>query len=165
MPPVPRPGSPVTVWVDADSCPLKVREIVARAADRRGFSAVFVANRRIPVRRNPRIVNVLVPAGEGSADAYITGMARTGDLVITRDIPLAADLVEGDVRVINDRGDVFTAENIRERLSVRNYMKSLRDSGLYESPSGGFGPREIRLFADAFDRELTRLQKLSRSDQ
>ncbi len=151
----------MTVWVDADSCPQRVREIVIRAAARRGVPAVFVANRRIPLPKNGRVSAVVVPKGDDSADLHITDRAAPGDLVITRDIPLAAQLVEKNVRVINDRGDVFTAENIRERLSVRNFMKDLRDAGLYESPSGGFGPREIRLFSDAFDRELTRILKIS----
>jgi uncharacterized protein YaiI (UPF0178 family) len=151
----------MTVWVDADSCPSRVREIVTRAAARRGVAAIFVANRRIPLPKNKKVSSVVVPAGADSADAHISERAEPGDLVITRDIPLAAELVEKNVRVINDRGDVFTAENIRERLSVRNFMKDLRDSGLFESSSGGFGPREIRLFSDAFDRELTKMLKNS----
>jgi hypothetical protein len=149
----------MTIWVDADSCPLRVREIVVRAADRRGVDAVFVANRALPLPKARRVSQVLVPPEEGSADFYITCRVRPGDLVITRDIPLAADVLEKDITVINDRGDLFTRENIRERLSVRNFMKDLRESGLYESPSGGYGEREIRLFSAAFDRELTRLLK------
>ena len=147
------------VWVDADSCPQRVREIVARAAVRRKVPAVFVANRRLPPPRSGKVASVVVPRVEDAADAHILRNALPGDLVITRDIPLASRLIEKGLRVINDRGDVFTPENIRERLSVRNFMKDLRDAGLYESPSGGFGPREIRLFSDAFDQELTRLLK------
>jgi hypothetical protein len=149
----------VTVWVDSDSCPLRVREIVVRAAERREVAAVFVANRAVPLPKSKWVFRVVVAAVEGSADAYIVGQAGLGDLVITRDIPLAAEVCEKNITVINDRGDIFTRENIRERLSVRNFMKDLRDSGLYESPSGGYGDREVRLFSAVFDRELTRLHR------
>jgi uncharacterized protein YaiI (UPF0178 family) len=146
------------VWVDADSCPVRVREIVARAARAREVSAVFVANRKIPLAKNSFVSAVTVKKTEGSADAYICANAGAGDLVITRDIPLAAQLVRQSVTAINDRGDVFTSETISERLSLRNFMKDLRESGLYESPAGAFGPKEIQLFSNAFDRELTRLK-------
>lgn len=118
-----------------------------------------MANRRIPPPRSGKVSLVIVPKVEGAADAHIVENGCPGDLVITRDIPLAAQLLDRGLRVINDRGDVFTTENIRERLSVRNFMKGLREAGLYDSPSGGFGLREIRLFSDAFDRELTQLLK------
>jgi uncharacterized protein YaiI (UPF0178 family) len=146
----------LTVWIDADSCPVRVRQIVVKAAGRRKTPTVFVANRRIPLAKNAYVSAVMVEPGEGSADAYICGASEPGDLVITRDIPLAAELVRKGVRAINDRGNVFTEDTIGERLSLRNFMKDLRDFRLYESPGGIFGPREIRLFSDAFDRELTR---------
>jgi uncharacterized protein YaiI (UPF0178 family) len=136
---------------------VRVRQIVAKAALARKVSSVFVANRIVPVRKNSRVKTVIVKKTEGSADAYICAKATAGDLVITRDIPLAAQLVRGGVTAINDRGDVFNAETIGERLSLRNFMQDLRQAGLYESPSGTFGPKEARLFSNAFDRELTRL--------
>ncbi|MCL1818068.1 MAG: DUF188 domain-containing protein [Spirochaetaceae bacterium] len=148
----------MTVWVDADSCPVRVRQIVAKAAGERKTPAVFVANREVPLPRGAYTKAVVVEKTEGSADAHICENAAPGDLVITRDIPLAADLVRKGVTAINDRGDVFTAETVGERLSLRNFMKDLRDAGLYESSSGTFGAREVRLFSNAFDRELTRLK-------
>jgi uncharacterized protein YaiI (UPF0178 family) len=148
----------MTVWVDADSCPVRVRQIVAKAALARKVCSVFVANRLIPVRKNSCVKTVVVKKTEGSADAYICGRAAAGDLVITRDIPLAADLVRGGVTAINDRGEVFSTETIGERLSLRNFMQDLRQAGLYESPGGTFGPKEVQLFSNAFDRELTRLK-------
>jgi uncharacterized protein YaiI (UPF0178 family) len=135
-----------------------VREIVARAARSREFRAVFVANRGIPVPKNAFVSAVIVEKTEGSADEFLCAQAAGGDLVITRDIPLAARLVRQGVRAINDRGDIFTPETISERLSLRNFMKDLRDSGLYASPEGSFGPKEVQLFSNAFDRELTRLK-------
>jgi uncharacterized protein YaiI (UPF0178 family) len=131
---------------------------VAQASLTRKIPSVFVANRLIPVRKNSRVKTIVVKKTEGSADLYICGRAAAGDLVITRDIPLAAQLVRRGVTTINDRGDVFTAETINERLSIRNFMQDLRQAGLYENPTGTFGPKEVQLFSNAFDRELTRLK-------
>jgi uncharacterized protein YaiI (UPF0178 family) len=149
----------MTIWVDADSCPLRVREIVAKAALARKIPAVFTANRRVPLTKNAYVSALVVEKTEGAADDSIIRRAKTGDLVITRDIPLAAQLVRLGLSVINDRGNAFSADTIAERLSLRDFMKDLRAVGLYESPEGGFGPKEAKLFADAFDRELTRLQR------
>ena len=147
------------VWVDADSCPVRVRQIVAKAAGKRKVLCVFVANRKIPLEASGDYMkSAVVTKIEGSADAYICEKSSVGDLVITRDIPLAATLVKSGVTVINDRGDVFAAETIGERLSLRNFMKDLREAGIYESPGGTYGPRQVRLFSNAFDRELTRLK-------
>ena len=151
----------MTVWVDADSCPVRVRQIVAKAARARKIPSIFVANRKIPVQKNFLTKAVIVKKTEGSADAYICEKAGEGDLVITRDIPLAAELVRKGITAINDRGDTFTAETIGERLSLRNFMKDLRETGLYESPQGTFGAREVQQFSNAFDRELTRLKARS----
>ncbi|MDR1316756.1 MAG: DUF188 domain-containing protein [Spirochaetales bacterium] len=147
----------MTIWVDADSCPVPVREIIAKAARARKIPAVFAANRRIPLKRNAYVHALVVQKTEGSADACILRGAEAGDLIITRDIPLAAELVKRGLRVINDRGNAFTGDTIAERLSIRDFMKELRDIGLYESPEGSFGAKEVKLFADTFDRELTRL--------
>jgi uncharacterized protein YaiI (UPF0178 family) len=156
----------MTIWIDADSCPVRVREIVAKAAFARKIPALFVANRRIPLKKNAYISARIVKKTEGSADARILRGAKAGDLIITRDIPLAAELVKRGHSVINDRGGAFSADTIAEKLSLRDFMKELRDTGLYASPEGNFGPREAKLFAAAFDRELTRLltkERLSRA--
>lgn len=152
----------MTIWVDADSCPVRIREIVSRAAGKRGVVAKFVANRPIPLPETDSVELEIVPPEEDGADSRIVECAKPGDLIITRDIPLAAKLVEGGLRVLNDRGETFTEENVRERLSIRNFMKDLRASGMYESPTGGFGDREVKAFSAAFDRELTRLLKTAR---
>jgi uncharacterized protein YaiI (UPF0178 family) len=99
----------------------------------------------------------LCPPGEGSADNRIVDLARPGDLVLTRDIPLAARLVEADVMVMDDRGRVYTKENIRERLSLRDFMVDLAQSGLGADRIAGYGKRELKLFADCLDRVLARL--------
>lgn len=146
------------IWVDADSCPRPVREIIVRAAERTGVDARFVANRAVPgVEEGDQLV--IVGKGEGAADDYIFDHSDRSDLVVTRDIPLAKRLVDRGTTVVNDRGDVFTTENVGERLSVRNFMYQLRNSGLLMPTEGSFGPKEVQAFANAFDRELTRLMR------
>ena len=147
----------MTVWVDADSCPRQVRDIVVRASKRRGFRAVFVANKKVPGLEGSGAEFILCPAGADAADDRIVEEAREGDLAVTRDIPLAARLVAAKVPAINDRGIVYTAENVRERLSVRNFMMELNMNGLSPERMYGYGPKEVKAFADGFDRELTRL--------
>ena len=149
----------MTIWVDADSCPQAVREIIARAAVKRGIKAVYAANVKIPIPDDDLLEMVVVEKGEGVADQYIIDRAEKGDLTVTRDIPLAAELVEKNIVVINDRGNHFTPENIRERLSIRNLMKDFREIGIMPERESSFGRREIQQFAAAFDRELTRLLK------
>jgi uncharacterized protein YaiI (UPF0178 family) len=147
------------IWVDADSVPVRVREIIIKACRREGVNACFVANREIPLDDALEISSVIVPATEGSADAYILAEVLPEDLVVTRDIPLAADLVEKKIVVLNDRGRIYTPENVRERLSMRNFMKDLREQGLPIDKAGKFGPKEVQEFANAFDRELRKKLK------
>ncbi len=141
------------IWVDADSCPKRVREIICRAAERTGVTARFVANRNIPLPKGCYRESVI----SDDADAHILAAVSQEDLVVTRDIPLAAKIVEREVCVMNDRGTRYTHENIGERLSVRDYMKDLRESGAVLSSSDQFGRPERAAFAATFDRELTRL--------
>jgi uncharacterized protein YaiI (UPF0178 family) len=149
----------MTIFVDADSCPRPARELVIRTARRRPLKAVFAANRPIPLETGPEIVMEICPPGEGSADDRIVELARQGDLVITRDVPLAFRLVERAIPVIDDRGRVFTRENIHERLSLRNFMVGLAESGLGMERAASYGKKELKSFADSLDRELRRLLK------
>lgn len=147
------------ILVDADSCPRRVRSIIRKAADRTCIKTLFVSDRKLADAMGDRIENVLVDHGSGDVDDYIVEHVQAGDLVITHDIPLAARVVEKGAVALDDRGSVFTQENIRERLSVRDALAELREAGV--TPAGGdtIGEREIRLFAGAFDRELTKLQR------
>ena len=147
------------ILIDADSCPVRVREIIAKAADRRRITALFVAAREIPLPPSSHIQMIQVEAGEDAADREILCLAQKGDLIVTRDIPLAAKLVECGHTVINDRGGHYTKENIRPRLSERNFMAELRSSGLATIKDRSFSSREIHEFAATFDRELSSLQK------
>jgi uncharacterized protein YaiI (UPF0178 family) len=144
------------ILVDADSCPPQVREIVARAAARVRVPAVYIANRRIPFPGNDFVTGIVVPAGQGAADRSILEKTEPGDLVVTRDIPLAKLLVDAGAVVINDRGTVYTRENVGERLSLRDFSLDLIRSGIPVEQKDRYGGREVRSFAAAFDRELTR---------
>jgi uncharacterized protein YaiI (UPF0178 family) len=146
------------IFVDADSCPRQARELVLRAAERTGIPAVFAANRPIPGIRGNAVMEIC-PPGEGAADNRIAALARPGDLVITRDIPLARRLVEASILVLDDRGRVYTAENIRERLSLRDFMVGLAESGLGAERTANYGRRELKAMADSLDRVLTRLSR------
>lgn len=147
----------MTIWVDADSCPRPVREIVQRAALRTGVEAVFVANRAVPGAEGEGVTFVRVGRSAGAADEYIVENSEAEDLIVTRDVPLARRLVDRGATVLNDRGDVFSEENVGERLSVRDFMYELRSRGLVLPSGRSFGRRETQAFANAFDRELTRL--------
>ncbi len=145
------------IWVDGDSCPRPVREILCRAARRERVELVFVANRTLPVQTRDSIRQIITSAESGSADNYILSHAVKQDLVITRDIPLAAQLVERNIPVLNDRGKVYTKENVRERLAERDFNLMLKDAGLEEERSRNFGPKETKAFANAFDRTLQQM--------
>ncbi len=144
----------VRIWIDADSCPVKIREIIVRAANRIGVSAVFVANRVIPGVETENTSLIVVEKGEGVADEYIMSNSFSGDLAVTRDIPLAADLAEKDILVLDDRGSVVNKDNARERLSVRNAMTELRSYGITPETTKPMTNRDIQQFANAFDRQL-----------
>jgi uncharacterized protein YaiI (UPF0178 family) len=153
----------MTIYVDADSCPRAVRDAVVRAALRTRTPAVFAANHPVPGIDAPGISLELCPPGDDSADDRIVELAHTDDLAVTRDIPLAARLVEAGVMVIDDRGTAYTRENIRERLSVRDFMVGLAQDGLTPVRTASYGKRELKAFADGFDRELTRLLRMERA--
>jgi uncharacterized protein YaiI (UPF0178 family) len=145
------------ILVDADSCPKPARLLILRAAARTALTAVFAANRPVPGIAGPGAVMEVCPAGEGAADDRIAELARPGDLVVTRDVPLASRLVEAAIPVIDDRGQAYTRENIREKLSLRDFKVGLADSGLGMERAASYGKRELKNFADALDRLLVRL--------
>jgi hypothetical protein len=149
----------MTIWVDADSCPVRVRQIISKASLRLSLPLVFVANRSIPIPSHQFISFIKTDEKEQSADNYIIAYSKEGDLVITRDIPLAASLVELGITVINDRGILFTADNVRERLSIRDFMYEIRSNGLMTDKMGAFNKKDLQNFSNTFDSVLTRLLK------
>jgi len=144
------------IWIDADASPRDVKEIVFRAALRLEIETVLVANHRLATPlNNPWVTAVRVRDGADVADRHIAAQAKQGDVVVTADIPLAAVLVEMGMVVLDPRGEEYSEENVRERLSIRDFMDSLRSTGVDTGGPKAFGPREKRAFAATLDRVLT----------
>lgn len=148
------------IWIDADAAPREVKEIVYRAARRLGVETVLVANQRLQTPAGNTFVSaVRVDGGPDVADRYIAEHAAAGDLAVTADIPLAALLVPRGVAVLDPRGEEHTEETIGERLSVRDFMESLRTAGAVTGGPRPYDAQARQAFADALDRALTRLRR------
>lgn len=147
----------MTIWVDADACPVVIKEILYRAADRTGTATVLVANQLLRVPPSPHIRAVQVPAGFDVADNHIAQQAQPGDIVVTADIPLAAQVVEKGALALNPRGELYTDATIREALALRNFMSELRDSGVETGGPAAFNQRDRQAFAAQLDKLLQRL--------
>lgn len=152
----------VKIFIDADSCPVLIRPIIEKAAARRRLETVFVADRPVPLSENGWVSFQKVKCGAGSADDWIFNAAAAGDLIITRDIPFAARLLEKNAVVINDRGFEFTSDNIKSKLSERDIMKTFYESGLAVQGLKSYGKKEAFDFANRFDAVLTRMEKVAR---
>jgi uncharacterized protein YaiI (UPF0178 family) len=144
------------IWVDADACPAVIRDILFRAADRARMRVTLVANQPVKRAVSPYIHFVQVPAGFNVADARIVEMMEARDLVITADVPLAAAVIEKGGIALDPRGTPYTSENVRERLSLRNFMDELRGSGVNTGGPSSLGQRERQLFANQLDRWLAK---------
>ena len=142
------------IWIDADACPNPVKEVVFRASRRLSLPITLVANRPLNTPRSRLITVEVVSSGFDVADNYILEHAAPADLVVTADIPLAAGLVERGMTAVNPRGEVYTEENVRERLAVRDLMEQLRSSGEVSGGPGPYGEREKQAFANSLDRWL-----------
>jgi uncharacterized protein len=145
------------LWLDADAAPRDVKEVCYRVSERLALDTVLVANQRLTLPLGYRFLSaVRVDGGADVADQYIADHAEKGDVAVTADIPLAAILVSKSVTVIDPRGEEYTPEIIGERLSVRNFMDSLRSTGVETGGQAPYGAREKQAFANALDRVLTR---------
>jgi uncharacterized protein YaiI (UPF0178 family) len=142
------------IWVDADACPNPIKEILFRAAERTRVPLILVANQPVRVPPSRYIRSIQVPAGFDVADSRIAQEAAVGDLVVTADIPLAALVIEKGAHALNPRGELYTADNIRERLAMRNFMDELRSSGVVTGGPSSFGQG---------DRHSTRPRRVPRS--
>ncbi|UTC67585.1 MULTISPECIES: DUF188 domain-containing protein [unclassified Treponema] len=147
------------IWVDADSCPVRIRQITVKAADRLSLRVIFAANREIPLPKSENVEMAVTENTEQAADVYITENAQKGDLAITRDIPLAKTLVDKGLYVINDRGTIFTKDNINTYLSARNFMYELQANGLAPEKTNSFGKKEIQKFSNLLDSILSKALK------
>jgi uncharacterized protein YaiI (UPF0178 family) len=146
--------SEVRIWVDADACPKVIKEILFRAANRTGIPVILVANQPIQVPGSRNIRSVQVAAGFDVADNHIVQQAAVGDLVITADIPLAAELVDKGCLALNPRGELYTSENIRQRLNMRDFMDTMRGSGLNTGGPPALSQADRQAFANQLDRWL-----------
>src|SRR5688500_10856890 len=148
------------LWIDADAAPQVVKEICFRTSDRLRLPTILVATVRITIPAGYRhLTAIRVEGSPDAADRYIAENAEAGDVAVTQDIPLAALLVPKGVAVIDPRGEVFSAESIGERLSVRNFMDGLRGSGVDTGGHAAYGQREKQALPNALDRALTRAMK------
>lgn len=145
-----------SIWIDADACPKAIKAILLRASERVGVPLVFVANQALFLPRSNKVRSVVVDKGFDKADDYIVSHCESNDLIITADIPLAADAVKAGALALNPRGKLYSKANVREILSMRDAMAQLREAGL---ASGGPGPltdKHKQAFANALDRWLTK---------
>lgn len=144
------------IWIDADACPGVIKEILYRACGRKQVELILVANQPLKAPPSPLIRTVQVPAGFDVADNYIVQHMSPGDLVITADIPLAAEVIEGEAHAINPRGDFYTTENIKQRLTMRNFMEELRSTGQVSGGPPPLNHTDRQAFANALDRFLAK---------
>ena len=147
------------IWIDADACPKPVREILYRASQRLNVPVCLVANSILPVPHSDLITAIRVPHGFDKADKYIAQEVADDDLVITADIPLAAEIVRKGAVALNPRGELYTEENVEQRLTMRNMMEELRENELITGGPKPFSPSDRQAFAAALDRFLTRRLK------
>ena len=145
------------IWVDADACPVVIKEIIFRAAERLQISTTLVANQMLRTPPSRYIRAIQVAAGFDVADAHIVEQLAPGDLVITADIPLAALVIGRGADALNPRGELYTTANIQERLTMRNFMEALRDAGVETGGPNAFSQADRQAFAKTLDRLLSKL--------
>jgi uncharacterized protein YaiI (UPF0178 family) len=144
------------IWVDADACPGAIKDILFRAAERQRVQISLVANQALRIPPSPYLRLVQVPPGFDVADKRIIELLTPGDLVITADIPLAAAAIEKNAHALNPRGELYTKDNIRERLSMRNFMDELRGSGVTTGGPSALSQRDRQAFANSLDSFLAK---------
>jgi uncharacterized protein YaiI (UPF0178 family) len=142
------------IWVDADACPKVIKEILFRAADRVGIPVILVANQALQVPGSLYIRTIQVAGGFDVADNYIVQQVKEDELVITADIPLAAEVIDKGGLALNPRGELYTKENIRQRLNMRDFMDTMRASGMDTGGPPAFSNADRMAFANQLDRLL-----------
>jgi uncharacterized protein YaiI (UPF0178 family) len=148
------------LWIDADACPKILRELIFRASDRHGLPVTFVANQPVGITPSKMIRSIQVEQGADRADQEIIARMHAGDLVVTQDIPLAAQVIECGGTALNPRGEIYTTENVRARLHLRDFMDSLRGSGVQTGGPPPLGDRDKKVFADALEKTIVRLKRV-----
>ncbi|MFB3091503.1 MAG: YaiI/YqxD family protein [Gammaproteobacteria bacterium] len=145
----------MNIWVDADACPVVIKDILYRAAERTEIQLTLVANQTLSIPPSRYIKFIRVSSGFDVADKEIIKMLNAGDLVITSDIPLAADAIEKGAYVLSPRGELYSTDNIRARLSMRDFMESLRSSGVDTGGPPALSQSDRQAFANHLDRFLS----------
>jgi hypothetical protein len=144
------------IWVDADACPLVIKQILYRAAERSQIQTTLVANKPLAVPRSKFVRAIQVGRGFDVADNEISRRVVAGDLVVTADIPLAADVIARGARALNPRGELYSADNIRERLAMRDLLEKLRETGVQTQGPAPLDHSDRKRFADSLDRLLAK---------
>lgn len=144
------------IWVDADACPNVIKAILFKAAERERLPLTLVANQHIQTPPSQFIKSIQVSAGFDVADDHIVRQMQAGDLVITADIPLAAEVIEKNGHALNPRGEFYSKENIRQRLAMRDLMEELRGAGQVTGGPAAMSQADRREFANKLDRFLAR---------
>jgi hypothetical protein len=144
------------IWVDADACPVGIKEILYRAANRTEIELTLIANQMLRVPPSPWIKALQVPPGFDVADQRITQEVTAGDIVVTADVPLAALVIAKGVVVLDPRGELLDKGNIQERLTMRNFMETLRNSGVETGGPSSFSNMDKQAFANQLDRLLAK---------
>ena len=142
------------IWVDADACPKVIKEILYRAADRVKCQLKLVANQSLNIPKSPFIKSIRVEPGFDVADNYIVQQVAEGDLVVTADIPLAAEVIEKGAEALNPRGEFYSRETIRQKLTMRDFMDEMRGSGVMSGGPPPLNQADRREFANAIDKYL-----------
>ena len=152
------------IFVDADAFPGAIRDIVIKACNRLNLQLIFVANQPLKLEKLDNLSLLVVPEGPNAADDRIVDAAESGDLVITADIPLADRVVAKQAFAMNPRAQLYTEDNIKDRLAMRELLNGLRDSGLITGGPAAFSNKDRQNFANALDRFLIRRQNAKRMD-
>lgn len=145
-----------TIWIDADACPKVIKDIVFRASGRTQTPVTMVANQYLPKPTSSLIRCVQVEKGFDAADHYLVQHSQPGDLVVTQDIPLAAELIDKKVAALNPRGELYTLDNVRQRLNIRDFLDTMRASGEHTGGPAAFSDKDKQRFANALDRWLAK---------
>ncbi|WP_050478978.1 YaiI/YqxD family protein [Herbaspirillum rhizosphaerae] len=144
------------IWVDADACPGVIKDMLFRVAERTHIQVTLVANKLLRVPPSRFIKAVVVPAGFDVADKEIVRLTQPGDLIITADIPLAAEAIAKGGAVLNPRGEMYSTDNIQQHLTMRNFMEELRSSGVETGGPAAFSQSDGRAFARQLDRYVAK---------
>ncbi len=147
-----------SIWVDADACPVAIKEMLIRAAKRTGIQVTFVANQSISLPPLKNLKSIQVSSGFDVADNYIVQQTQSGDLVITQDIPLADEVITKGAIAIGPRGQKYSKENIKSRLNMRDFMETMRSSGIHSGGPAPLNQQDKQNFANQLDRWLAKIK-------